>query len=43
MGEGVKPREREELDRSLKYGIIRWKREGPTVKKSDKSGLGGGK
>lgn len=37
MGEGVQPREREKLDRTLKYdGIIRQRREGTIVKESDK-------
>lgn len=42
MGEGVKPRERK-LDRTLKYGITRQRREGTTVKESDRSGSRGGK
>lgn len=37
MGEGEKTREREKLDRTLKYdGIIQQWREGTTVKDGDK-------
>lgn len=37
MGEGVKPMEHVKLGRTLKYdGIIRQRREGRTVKESDK-------
>lgn len=43
-GEGVKPREREKLDKTLIYdGIIRQSREGAAVKESDKWGRRGGK
>lgn len=44
MGEGVKSREQEKLDRTLKYeGIIQQRREGMTVKESDKEGMREGK